>query len=240
MIVSVHHSSEAAITAAADRLAGWLVSPGVHNLMVAAGNTPLRLYQRIGLRRLALSHLRVFVLDEYVGVPPDEPRNCANLLQRVVVEPWGIPSEYYFRINSSETEACESIRCHEQLIAERGGLDVIVVGLGRNGHLGFNEPGSAEDSAARVVDLEAISTEANRQWFSGDYAPCRGVTVGMSTILSARRVMLLAFGPHKADAVRGMLEGPRSESCPASLLQGHPETQVFLDEEAASQTDNRL
>jgi 6-phosphogluconolactonase/glucosamine-6-phosphate isomerase/deaminase len=109
-----------------------------------------------------------------------------------------------------------------------------VLGLGQNGHWGFNEPGSGEHSVARVLDLDPISTEANRKWFDGDYAPSRGVTVGMKTILAARRVLIMAYGAHKTEAVKAMVEGPRTEKCPASLLQGHTAVKVFLDEAAAA------
>lgn len=224
----------AANAAAAGLLAAWLTAPDTHNVMLAAGNTPLALYRLMTARGLALSHLNLFALDEYVGVPPEEPRNCANLIRRTAAEPWGVPAERYHPVSSIETEALASVRRHEQRIAAAGGLDVLVLGLGQNGHLGFNEPGSTEDSSGRVLDLDAISVEANRQWFGGDYVPARGVTVGMKTILAARRILLLAFGPHKAAAVQAMIEGSRTPQCPASLLQGHPETHVFLDAAAAA------
>ena len=127
------------------------------------------------------------------------------------------------------------MREHERKITAAGGLDVIVLGLGQNGHLGFNEPGSAEDSVGRLLDLETISIDANRRWFGGDHAPSKGVTVGMKTILAARHVLIMAHGAHKTAAVKAMVEGPRDPQCPASLLQGHPDTHVFLDEAAAGQ-----
>lgn len=237
MNVLVFRNAAQANAAAAETLAGWLVAPGTRNVMLAAGNTPLELYRLVAARRLALAHLHVFALDEYVGVPPDEPRNCANLIRRTAVEPWGVPAANSFMVSSREADALACIQAHEQRIEELGGLDVIVLGLGRNGHLGFNEPGSAEDSVARVLDLDAVSVEANRQWFRGDYAPSRGATVGMKTILAARRVLIMAYGPHKTAAVASMLHGPRGAFCPASWLQGHSDVQVFLDAAAANRTE---
>lgn len=234
MNLQVSATPDAANAAAADLLSAWLAAPDTRNVMLAAGNTPLALYRLVAARGLALAHLSLFALDEYVGVPPEEPRNCANLIRRTAAEPWGVPAERYFTVSSREADALESVRRHEARIAAAGGLDALVLGLGQNGHLGFNEPGSAEDSAARVLDLDAISVEANRQWFGGDYAPARGVTMGMKTILAARRVLLLAFGSHKAAAVQAMIEGPRSPACPASLLRGHPAVHVFLDTAAAA------
>ena len=233
MKLSVHPNAGMASAAAAELLLEWLTAPPVRNVMLAAGNTPLELYRLIAARNPSRSDLHIFALDEYVGVPLNEPRNCANLIRRTAVAPWGVPMMQYFSVSSLEADALASVQDHERKITETGGLDVIVLGLGQNGHLGFNEPGSAEDSVARVLDLDAISIEANRKWFNGDFTPARGVTVGMKTILGARRVLLMAYGPHKAAAVNSMLDGPRSEQCPASFLQGHPNVTLFLDLAAA-------
>jgi len=239
MNLAIHATAEQANAAAADRLVGWLTTSGVRNVMVAAGNTPLDLYRRVAERRLELSHLNVFALDEYVGVPLEEPRNCANLLKRSVGVAWGIPSAQFHVVSSIEQDALASVREHERRITEAGGLDVIVLGLGQNGHLGFNEPGSAEDSGGRLLALETISIEANRSWFGGDYAPSKGVTVGMRTILSAKKVLIMAYGAHKIGAVTAMVEGERSDGCPASLLQGHEDTWVFVEQVAASKLSGR-
>ena len=239
MKISVHPDADAANAAATDCLAEWLSRSFTRNLMVAGGNTPLELYRRIADRRLVLSHLNVFALDEYVGVPFDESRNCANLLRRSVVEAWGIPPAQFFAVSSLAQDALGSMQEHERRIANAGGLDVIVLGLGQNGHLGFNEPGSVENSDGRVLELEPSSIEANRKWFGGLYAPAHGATVGLKTILAARHVIVLAYGPHKAKAVKEMIDGPRSAPCPASFLQGHPDTRVFVDKAAAAELDRQ-
>jgi glucosamine-6-phosphate deaminase len=232
--ISIHPTSVEANAAAADCLMAWLTRPDNRNVIVAGGNTPLGLYRLVAERRLNLSHLNVFALDEYVGVPLAEPRNCANLLRRSVAEAWSIPPAQFFAISSLESEALTSARQHADRIAKLSGLDVIVLGLGQNGHLGFNEPGSAEDSPGRLVHLDPVSIEANRKWFGGDYAPSLGVTVGLKTILGARHILIMAHGPSKVAAVNAMIEGPRSAHCPASFLQGHPDTRVFLDRSAAA------
>jgi hypothetical protein len=98
---------------------------------------------------------------------------------------------------------------------------------------------SAENSAARVLDLEPSSIEANRKWFAGNYAPAQGATVGLRTILAARHVLIMAYGAHKAKAVEAMINGPRSAECPASFLQCHPDSRVFVDEVAAAKLDRQ-
>jgi glucosamine-6-phosphate deaminase len=232
--ISTHSTTGEANAAGADCLAAWLIHPDTRNVVVAGGNSPLEVYRLVAERRLKLPPLNVFALDEYVGVPLAEPRNCANLLRRSVAEAWDIQPAQFWTVSSLEPDALESVRLHEQRIAKLGGLDVIVLGLGQNGHLGFNEPGSAEDSPGRLIRLDRVSIEANRKWFEGAYAPSLGVTVGLRTILAARHVLLLAYGPHKITAVKAMVEGPRTDQCPASFLQGHPDVRVFLDNAAAA------
>jgi glucosamine-6-phosphate deaminase len=239
MRVEVHPGPADATRAAAGALAAWLEGPGRRNIMVAAGNTPLDLYREIGERALPSAGWNVFALDEYVGVPLDEPRSCAGTLRRAVAEAWRIPPERFFTLSSLEEDAMESVAAHERRIAELGGIDVLVLGLGRNGHIGFNEPGSEPDSTGRVVDLEPVSVAANREWFGGRHAPSRGVTTGMRTLLASRHILLLAHGAHKAAAAARMVDGPRGKDSPASLLQGHPDARVFLDEAAAAGLEGR-
>ena len=128
MNLSIHPTAETANTAATDCLARWLTTPGTRNVMVAAGNTPIELYRLIGERGLKLSHLNVFALDEDVGVPLEEPRNCANLMHRCVQQAWDIPSAQFHTVSSLKQDALASVREHERKIAAAGGLDVSAVG----------------------------------------------------------------------------------------------------------------
>lgn len=229
MNISIYPTAAEANAAAARLLGSWLLDPDVRTIMPAAGNTPLELYRLIASEKPDATRLNVFTLDEYVGVPLDEPRNCSNLLRQAVGEGWGIPEEQFHTVSSVEESALPSVLEHEAKIDRAGGLDVIILGLGQNGHLGFNEPGSTEDSGARVLDLQPVSVEANRLWFEGRYAPSKGVTVGLRTILGARLTLVMAYGPHKANAVRSMVFGPRGSECPASFLQNKEDVFLFLD-----------
>lgn len=220
--------------AAAELLAGWIRRREVKTLMVAGGNTPLQLYRLVAGLKPPVDELRVFVLDEYVGVPLAEPRNCTNLLRATVADAWGMPADRFHGLYSMPDRAEEVVVRHERLIESFGGLDAIVLGLGQNGHLGFNEPGSERESKARVISLEPISVEANRSWFNGIYGPSIGATVGLRTILGARRVLIQAYGERKVAPVRNMIRGPVGSHCPASFLGEHPETHLFLDHAAAA------
>jgi len=233
MRVDVSRESGEVTQRAADWVADVLSRPRTRNVMVAGGATPLGLYADLARRELDLSHVTIFALDDYVGVPMEDPRTCANVIRRTVVEAWGIPEERYHSLSSLPGDAQRSIERHERLIEQAGGLDLAILGLGRNGHVGFNEPGSAPDSLGRVLPLAPTSVQANREWFGGEYAPSEGVTTGLKTILAARKVLLLALGEVKAAAVRDMLRAAPRPECPASWLQSHGGVSVFLDAGAA-------
>jgi glucosamine-6-phosphate deaminase len=237
MNVHVFQDPAQMTSAAADHLAAWLLAPGTRNLMVAGGNSPLPLYRTLASRGLPLGHLHVFPLDEYVGPPNDHPRTCSNLLTAHVAMAWSIPLTQFFPLSTHERDAAAKIIEHENRIEAAGGLDVIVLGLGQNGHLGFNEPGSRPESGARIVDLEPSSVDANRTWFNGEYSPVQGATVGLRTILAARRVLILAHGVAKQTPVHAMVNGPIGSTCPASFLQQHPDTHLFADQEAAGRLE---
>ncbi|MBX9579891.1 MAG: 6-phosphogluconolactonase [Gemmataceae bacterium] len=232
MHVAVYPSAAAASRAAADALLGWLA--GARTLVVAGGNSPRELYRLVADRRPVGDRLHVFTLDEYLGVPVEHPGTCANLLRREVADAWGVPTGRFHRLGSRTEDAAAGVAEHERTLADLGGIDAVVLGLGKNGHLGFNEPGSRPDSAGRVLDLTPTSVAANTEWFGGEYAPDRGVTLGLGTLLAARRVLVVAFGPAKADAVYHSVVTPPNESCPGSWLQCHPDAHLFLDAAAAA------
>lgn len=238
MKINVFPDPQQATLAAANYLAALLAS--APTIMVAGGNTPLGLYAEIERRRLPLHERHVFVLDEYVGVPLEDPRTCSNLLRRTVQRAWRVSPHQFHTLSSLEGEALRSVVRHENLVEDMGGIETIVLGLGPNGHLGFNEPGSAPHGSARVIDLTPESIEANRKWFGGEYAPAKGATVGLKTILAARQVVLLAFGEAKATAARAMIEGPQDGTCPAAFLQSHRNAAIFLDEQAAVHLTSKL
>ena len=234
MNVTVHRDAAEATRAAADHFEQLLHRTGTRSLMVAGGNTPLPLYAEVARRGPAFEGIEVFVLDEYVGVPLEDPGTCSNLLRSRVAEAWAIPPGRFHALSSLDADAEAAILEHERKIEAAGGIDLIVLGLGPNGHLGFNEPGSPRDSRARVLDLERSSIEANRLWFRGEHAPSRGATVGMRTIIGARSAILLAFGSAKALPVHEMVEGAVYTQCPASFLREHPDATAYLDPEAAA------
>lgn len=227
------------VTCAADEIgevaAGIVASVAPGGVLgVATGSSPLALYAALIRRRaegLRTEGLRLFALDEYVGLSPDDPRSYAAYVRSMIAEPLGIPAENV-RVPRGSTDADGA--AYEHAIAEAGGVDVQIVGIGRNGHIGFNEPGSGAETRTRVVELDESTRRANAEHFDGDLAqvPTHALTQGVATILSARRIVLVAAGSAKAAALRAALTGPVTADNPASFLQRHPDVTVVADPDA--------
>jgi len=220
-------------------------------LGVATGSSPLALYAALIRRResslsprsLSLSKgpdpdhnpapdgLRLFALDEYVGLSADDPRSYAAYVRSVIAEPLGIPND---RVRVPSGSSAADAEAYERAIVEAGGVDLQIVGIGRNGHIGFNEPGSDAETRTRVVELDESTRRANAEHFDGDLTqvPTHAMTQGVATILSARRIVLVASGAAKAAALRSALLGPVTAENPASFLQRHPDVTVVADLDA--------
>ncbi len=206
-------------------------------LGLATGSTPLPVYEalRTRLAGLDVSRVRGFALDEYVGLDPAHPESYRSVIAREVVEPLGLDPA---RIRVPDG-ALEGIAHHgeeyEAAIAEVGGVDLQILGIGTDGHIGFNEPGSSFASRTRVKTLTQQTREDNARFFDSiDDVPMHCITQGLGTILEARHLVLLAFGAGKAEAVAGAVEGPVTASLPGSAIQLHAHVTVVIDEAAAS------
>ena len=248
MEVVVSPTPEDTARAAADAvLAGLPHGDRDPVLGLATGSSPLGLYRELGRAvaegRADFSAAHGFALDEYVGLPPRHPEGYREVLLREVCGVIGLAPQRLSVPDGSGHDVptlMAAARGYEQRIRDLGGVDVQVLGIGANGHLGFNEPGSALSSRTRVKRLSERTRRDNARFFQGlDDEPTHCVTQGLGTILSARRLVLVATGDAKADAVAAALEGPLTASVPASVLQWHADTVVCLDEAAAAGLRNR-
>lgn len=229
---------EAMSAAAADAVARRLGEEPSAVLMLPTGTTPLGMYERlVEMHRsgeISFSEATFFNLDEYLGLAPDHPASYHVYMEETF---YGLidadPARIFVPDGAADDPEVECER-YEAAIREAGGIDVCVLGIGRNGHIGFNEPGAPLDSRTRVVRLSESTRLVNAGDFEADRAPERAITVGMATIFESREALLLASGTNKAAAVAAALEGDVSESVPASMLKKHPNTTLFLDEDAAS------
>ncbi|WP_223694053.1 glucosamine-6-phosphate deaminase [Leifsonia poae] len=207
-------------------------------LGLATGSSPLGLYAELARRAattLDTTRVSGFALDEYVGLDPAHPQSYASVIRTQVTEPLGLDPARVQVPPGDATDLERSCAEFEQAIREAGGVDLQILGLGGNGHIGFNEPTSSFSSRTRIKTLAPATRRDNARFFPApDDVPTHCVTQGLGTIMDATTVLLLAAGPAKADALAKAVEGPVAALCPASILQHHRRAIVLVDEEAAA------
>ena len=204
----------------------------------ATGSTPLDLYaQLIELYKageISFKDVTTFNLDEYVGLEPTHDQSYryfmdTNLFNHIDLDPARV------HIPSGIDTSDDALAGYDKAIAAAGGVDMQLLGIGCNGHIGFNEPGTPLESLTHVVELTQNTREVNARFFASiDDVPTHAATMGIKTVMNARKLLLIALGDSKADAIKATVEGPVSSECPASVLQLHPNVVVYCDEGAAS------
>ncbi|TYP83658.1 glucosamine-6-phosphate deaminase [Blastococcus xanthinilyticus] len=223
---------------AARRVAGVVRRRPGAVLGLATGSSPLGLYAELA-RQVADGALDVtgvsgFALDEYVGIPLEHPQSYASVIRRTVTEPLGLDPRRVHVPDGRAPDLAAAADAYERAIRAAGGIDLQILGIGANGHLGFNEPTSSLASRTRVKTLAPRTRADNARFFAGsEEVPLHCLTQGLGTILEARELLLVAQGEAKADAVAAAVEGPLAAICPASVLQLHPRAAMVLDEAAA-------
>lgn len=210
----------------------------------ATGSSPLGLYaelaRMVGDGELDLAKAKGFALDEYVGIAVDHPESYHDVIRRTVIEPLGMDPALVRVPDGLADDVDAAAAEYDEAITAAGGIDVQVLGIGSNGHIGFNEPLTSFGSLTHRVALTARTREDNARFFDSiDEVPTHAVSQGLATIMRSRRAVLVAMGEGKADAIAAMVEGPVSQVCPASILQFHPDAIVVVDEAAASKLQLR-
>jgi glucosamine-6-phosphate deaminase len=209
-------------------------------LGLATGSSPLGLYaELIRMHKedgLDLSAVTTFNLDEYVGVPPEHDQSYHHFMHEHLFRHVNIaPERIHIPLGMTDNipAFCE---WYERRIVACGGIDLQVLGIGANGHIAFNEPGSSLGSRTRIKTLAGTTREANARFFqSAAEVPRYAITMGVGTIMDAREILLLASGASKAAAIKAAVEGPITASCPASMIQLHSRVFVVVDREAAAE-----
>ncbi|CAH0172762.1 Glucosamine-6-phosphate deaminase [Arthrobacter sp. Bi26] len=207
-------------------------------LGLATGSTPLGTYRELIDRHrrdgLSFAAAQAFLLDEYVGLPASHPESYHSVIRREFTDSVDFPADAVHGLDGASYPAAEAAR-YDASISAAGGVDVQILGIGTDGHIGFNEPMSSLASRTRIKTLTAQTRRDNARFFAGlDEVPEHVLTQGLGTIRQARHLLLLGLGEAKADAVAAAVEGPVAAICPASALQLHPHVTVLLDTPAAS------
>jgi glucosamine-6-phosphate deaminase len=232
---SMHASQVAA------RIVGRLVKEKPHAVLgFATGNTPLQLYKNlVRMHReedLDFAAVTAFNLDEYVGVPPVHPSSFHSYMWAHLFSQINIKKERVHIPDGLAADIPAVCRNYEQSIKSAGGIDIQIMGIGTNGHLGFNEPTSSFYSRTRIKTLTEETRLNNAAAFGGhDSVPLHVITMGLGTILESRMCLLMAFGRKKAKAIAMTAEGPLTSMVPGTVLQLHPRAILIMDKEAASE-----
>lgn len=238
MDVWILESAQAVAVKAADICVELIRRKPDARLGLATGTTPKALYaeliRRNQLGDLSFSRIETFNLDEYLGIGPQHPRSFHHAMRESLFAHVDVdPANTHLPAGDSPDPVAEAV-AYEALIKARGGIDLQILGIGRNGHIGFNEPGSSLGSRTRVKTLSRATLRDNQLGKPDFEAPIMAITMGIRTILDARALLVLATGAAKAAAVAAALEGPLAASCPASSIQLHPDATVVLDPAAAA------
>jgi glucosamine-6-phosphate deaminase len=215
-------------------------------LGLPTGRTPVHLYAHLralaAAGKLDFSRVTTFNLDEFHGLPPEHPASYRRFMEHHLFAHVNVTRKRIHFLNGMNSDAARECRRYESAIARAGGIDLQILGIGTNGHIGFNEPATGLQSNTHLARLKPETRRSNANLFDGRVSavPREALSMGVGTILRARTVILMANGSRKADAVKATVEGPVTTRMPASLLQLHRHVELILDEAAASTLNARM
>lgn len=208
-------------------------------LGLATGSSPVGLYKEMirdhKENGTSYKNILTWNLDEYVGIPRTHEQSYWTFMHENLFNFIDIPEEnIHVPVGESEDEEAECVKYEESMKGHT--VDIQVLGIGSDGHIAFNEPGTPFDSLTHLMDLTEQTRKDNARFFDNDInqVPKRSITMGLASIMRAKKIIVIATGENKAEAVYGMLKGPKATDCPASILQDHPDVTVLLDKAAAS------
>ncbi|RST74223.1 glucosamine-6-phosphate deaminase [Siminovitchia acidinfaciens] len=231
MNVLIFESPEEATKAAFDIVIKRF-EEGLKTIGLATGSTPLKLYEKLRDTNTDVSHVTTVNLDEYVGLEPTNPQSYNYYMNEELFKYMNFATT---NVPNGVAEDLEKECERYEEILKNHPVDLQILGMGPNGHIGFNEPGTSFDSITHIAELTPSTREANKRFFDKEEeVPTRAITMGISSIMNAKEIMMLAFGEGKAEAVRNMIDAPVTVDCPASVLQNHPNATIILDKAAAS------
>lgn len=206
-------------------------------ICVASGDTPAGLYKNLtdkfDKRKLDISGWSFIGLDEWVGMNGDDEGSCRFHLNDQLFHPLHIADDAICFFNGRAKDLNKECEVTEIYIRQQGGIDVAILGLGMNGHIGMNEPGTSPSSRSHIAALDPITQKTGQKYFKKEQILKEGITLGLATLMESKHIILIVSGSHKAEIIKRMLEGEISEQVPASLLRKHPGLKIYLDKDAA-------
>ncbi len=202
-------------------------------ICLAGGDTPLRTYQILVRQakeyHIDFSKVHFVGLDEWIGIPSSNSGSCQFFINKNIIAPLQIDANHLHLFNAMSNDLEAECRKMDGVISKLGGIDLMLVGIGMNGHVGFNEPGISFRLKSHVVELDQITTQVGQKYFKTEIELKKGITLGMQNLQEAKEVILLASGDKKSSIVKQMMEEEINEYLPASLIRAHANSKVFLD-----------
>lgn len=242
MTIRIFEDYEKLSRASAERMIDQVLQRPDSVLCVPSGETPKGTFRHFvamaGERNLDLSGVTWIGLDEWVGVPPHNPGSCGNFIRKWLLDPLKIRPANVHLFNGMATDLDAECQKMDVAIRNRGGLDLILVGIGMNGHIGLNEPGVSPDLHSHVMELAPTTREVGQKYFQNHTVLTRGITLGLKYVLAARTALLIANGEKKASIIRDTIAGPISTAVPSTIMHKHPNGFIYLDREAARELHN--
>ncbi|MCM2989654.1 glucosamine-6-phosphate deaminase [Bacillus safensis] len=208
-------------------------------LGLATGGTPIDTYKELiqlhQTHQLSFKQTKTINLDEYAGLDPEHENSYMTYMKRHLFDHIDLPQDQYFLPNGNAAHLEKECLRYDQLIEDVGGIDLLLLGIGQNGHIGFNEPGTPFNSKTHVVQLDENTRQANARYFSSiDEVPTHAITMGIASILSSKKILLLASGKSKAKVIQYLEQAEIHPDFPASALKLHEDVTVLIDQEAGS------
>ncbi len=211
-------------------------------LCLASGDTPKLtvelLVNKINEEKIDRSKITFIGLDEWVGLPPTNSGSCHYFFKNNLIGPLQLMTSQYFLFDALADDLRNECLKMDKFINEKNGIDIMVVGIGMNGHIGFNEPGSSFDNLSHIIDLDEITRSVGQKYFNEKVELSQGITIGFKHLLNAKKVFLMANGSKKAEVIKKTVQGPVTEYFPASIMQQHENGFVLVDDDAASLLSN--
>lgn len=226
-------------TRVSEKIANLILNNPKAHLGLATGSTPIGVYRKLIEKHqnegISFKQVKTFNLDEYIGLPANHPQSYAYFMSRNLFSHVDIEKENTHIPSGNVHNIQNEIKRYDTLLNQNR-IDIQLLGLGTNGHIGFNEPGTSFTSTTHIIKLDQSTRQANARFFK-DLAevPTEAITMGIHTIMKAKEIILIATGETKADAVKKMITGPIDESLPASILQTHPNVHIYLDRSSAKE-----
>lgn len=238
MQVKIYKDYEALSAYAADEIINLVKSKPNAVLCLASGDTPRLTFtltvERAIKEKIDFSHCTFIGLDEWVGVPPENKGSCYWFFQNLFLQPLKIPVENTYLFNSMSDDLAGECSKMDAAIAGKGGIDLMIVGIGMNGHIGFNEPHVSFENYSHVINLDPITLSVGQKYFTETVKLSKGITLGLKHLMQTKKVLLIANGTKKAEVIKKTVEGEVNENFPASIMQVHTNGFVLVDESAGS------